>query len=193
MSLLSLENAACIRGDRLLFKGLSLALRAGEALWLCGPNGAGKSSLLRLVAGLLPLAGGRLSRTAMAALADERSALDPELPLAKALAFWAPIDGADPHAVQAAMAAMALEPLAQVPVAMFSTGQRKRAVLARTIASGAQLWLLDEPGNGLDAASLDLLRAAIAAHRARGGAMLFASHFDLGLPDQQVLTLGSAS
>jgi heme exporter protein A len=192
-AVLALDNLACVRSERLLFKGLSLALLPGDAMWLTGPNGVGKSSLLRLIAGLLPLAGGQMNRAAALALADERLALDPERPLGKALAFWAPIDGADPGAVRRAMADMALESLAEVPVSMLSTGQRKRAVLARTIASGAQLWLLDEPGNGLDAASLDLLRSAIAAHRARGGAILFASHFDLGLPDQRALALGEAA
>lgn len=189
--LLACNDLACIRGGRLLFSDVGFALAPGEALWVRGANGVGKSSLLRLVAGLLRHEAGSVTRPALLALADERTALDPELPLAKALAFWGPLDGADPAAVSAAMDAMALVPLADVPVAMLSTGQRKRAVLARTIASGAQLWLLDEPGNGLDAASLDLLRAAIARHRASGGAILFASHFDLALPDQRELRLGA--
>lgn len=192
-ALLTLDGISCIRGDRLLFRGLSCILAPGEALWLRGPNGVGKSSLLRLIAGLLPPAAGVMSRAASLALVDERLALDPELPLARALAFWAPLDGADPAAVASAMDAMALAPLADVPVAMLSTGQRKRAMLARTIASGAQLWLLDEPGNGLDDASLALLRAAIAQHRAQGGGVLLASHFDLQLPEQQLLDLGGAA
>jgi heme exporter protein A len=189
--LLVCENLACIRGGRLLFERLSFALAPGEALWLRGPNGIGKSSLLRLVAGLLLPDSGSITRPSLMALADERSALDPELPLAKALAFWGPLDGADPATVTEAITAMALAPLADVPVAMLSTGQRKRAVLARTIASGAQLWLLDEPGNGLDGQSLDLLRAAIERHRTGGGAIVFASHFDLCLPEQHELQLGA--
>ena len=188
--LLACDGLACIRGGRLLFRDLGFALAAGEALWVRGPNGAGKSSLLRLVAGLLRAEAGTITRPALLALADERAALDPELPLARALAFWTPLDGADPAAVTDAMAAMALDSLADVPVAMLSTGQRKRAALARTIASGAQLWLLDEPGNGLDGPSLELLRTAISRHRASGGAVLFASHFDLALPGQQQLFVG---
>jgi heme exporter protein A len=192
-ALLDCEGLACIRGGRLLFQALTFAMAPGDALWVQGPNGVGKSSLLRQVAGLLPAAAGSIARPALLALADERAALDPELPLARALGFWAPLDGADPATVTAAMAAMALTAIADVPVAMLSTGQRKRAVLARTIASGAQLWLLDEPGNCLDAAALDLLRAAVGRHRSIGGAVLFASHFDLGLPDQRAITLGAAA
>lgn len=184
--LLTCEGLACQRGGRLLFQELSFALTPGDALWVRGPNGVGKSSLLRLVAGLLRAHSGTVSRNAAIALADERSALDAELPLGQALAFWARIDGGD---AGAAMENMALSPLADVPVGYLSTGQRKRAVLARTIAAGAPLWLLDEPGNGLDGASLASLRAAIADHRANGGALLFASHFDLALPGQRTLDL----
>lgn len=184
--LLTCEGLACLRGGRLLFQGLTFALAPGDALWVRGPNGAGKSSLLRLVAGLLRADAGTVSRNAAIALADERAALDAELPLGQALAFWARLDGGD---AAAAMEKMALSPLADVPVAYLSTGQRKRAVLARTIAAGAPLWLLDEPGNGLDSASLASLRAAIAEHRHGGGALLFASHFDLDLPGQRALDL----
>jgi heme exporter protein A len=184
--MLACDNVACLRGGRLLFQGLSFTVSAGEALWLQGPNGIGKSSLLRLVAGLLRADAGTVKRSAALALADERAALDPELPLGGALAFWAKVDGTS---TADAMAAMALTALADVPVAYLSTGQRKRAVIARTIASGAPLWLLDEPGNGLDAASLTQLRGAIAAHRSGGGAILFASHFDLDLPAQRAINL----
>lgn len=184
--LLTCDGLACLRGGRLLFQGLSLALVPGDALWVRGPNGIGKSSLLRLVAGLLRADAGTVTRHTAMALADERAALDAELPLGKALAFWAQLDGGD---ADAAMAAMGLAALADVPVAYLSTGQCKRAVLARAIATDAPLWLFDEPGNGLDTAALASLRAAIADHRANGGAVLFASHFDLVLPDQRTLNL----
>jgi len=76
-----------------------------------------------------------------------------------------------------------------VPVRMLSTGQRKRAALARVAASGAPLWLLDEPANGLDADGEARLGAAIAAHRAGGGAILAASHQPLDLPDARRVAL----
>jgi len=180
--LLTLEDVACVRGERLLFEGLSLALAPGGAAMARGPNGAGKSSLLRLAAGLLRPAAGKVDR-ADAALADEHIALDERQMLGDALAFWAK----DPSA---GMAAMGLAPLAQVPVRMLSTGQRKRAALARIVASKAPLWLLDEPANGLDADGLARLEAAMAAHRSAGGAILAASHQPLALDGAQIVQLG---
>lgn len=183
---LALDQVACIRGGRLLFEGLSLALAPGEAALATGPNGAGKSSLLRLAGGLLPAAAGRVTRSGGASLADEGLALDPRLTLATALGFWARLDGRD---AAPAMEAMGLARLGAVPVRMLSTGQRKRAALARVVASGAALWLLDEPANGLDAEGLERLAVAIAAHRSAGGAILAASHVPIGLEDAKAVRL----
>jgi heme exporter protein A len=156
-------------------------------LLVTGPNGAGKSSLIRLAAGLLRPAAGRVERSAAAALADEAPALDPRLTLGRALAFWAGIDSRRPDQ---AIEAMGLTRLVDVPVRMLSTGQRKRASLARVIAAGAPLWLLDEPANGLDEEGLERLEAAMAAHRAGGGAILAASHQPLPLDRPAGLALG---
>ncbi|WP_428629903.1 heme ABC exporter ATP-binding protein CcmA [Sphingopyxis sp.] len=189
--LLRLDGVACIRGDRLLFENLSFALRPGDALWLRGPNGAGKSSLIRLAAGLLRAAAGTVERLGRCALIDEASALDAELPLRRALDFWARIDTVDGHSVDRAMEDMALTPLADVPVSMLSTGQRKRAAMVRVIAGGAPIWMLDEPANGMDDAAQARLVAAIAKHRANGGAVLLASHFALGIDDLAELDMGA--
>ena len=88
------------------------------------------------------------------------------------------------------MTAYALDDLADVPVRLLSTGQAKRARLARVMASGAPLWLLDEPLNGLDRKGVEELDAAIAAHRAAGGAVLAASHAPLA-GDWHMLELGA--
>lgn len=187
MSLLAFHGVACDRGGRRLFGGLDLALEPGGAALVTGPNGAGKSSLIRLAAGLLRAAEGRVERNSELALADEGLALDPKLSLVRALAFWGSLDGADPAP---AMEAMGLAQLGRVPVRMLSTGQRKRAALARVLASGAPLWLLDEPANGLDADGEARLGAAMAVHRADGGAILAASHQPLDLPGAARVALG---
>ncbi|HYC94635.1 MAG TPA: ATP-binding cassette domain-containing protein [Sphingomicrobium sp.] len=170
--LLKGEALALVRGGRLLFEALDLRLDAGEALHVTGPNGSGKSSLIRLAAGLLLPNAGRIAR-AEAALADETLALDRELPLGRALAFWK-----GPR-LDEAVAAFELRELLPIPVRLLSTGQARRARLARVVASGAPLWLLDEPLNGLDRKGLGELDRAIATHRASGGAVLAASHVAL--------------
>lgn len=177
------EGLALVRGGRLLFEALDLELRGGEAIHVTGPNGSGKSSLIRLVAGLLRPVAGRIERTD-AALADEGLALDRELPLGKALAFW------KGPKLGEAMTAFALGKLEHVPVRLLSTGQAKRARLARAMASGAPLWLLDEPLNGLDREGVAELDAAVTAHRSSGGAVLAASHLPLAGEWRQ-LELGS--
>jgi len=188
-TLLGFDAVTCLRGGRILFEDLHLKVGAGDALIVSGPNGAGKSSLLRLAAGLLRPLRGTIDRPAPVALADEAPALDDRLTLRAALEFWARIDGAD---AGAGIDAMGLSPVASVPVRLLSTGQRKRATLARVIASGAALWLLDEPANGLDRDGLDRLAAAIARHRSAGGALIAVSHQALPVEAASSLALGSA-
>jgi heme exporter protein A len=172
-ALLRFEKVACARGGRLLFEALDLALEPGEALHVIGPNGSGKSSLIRLAAGLLQPAAGRIDRDGPLALADEHLALDRELSLERALRFW----GGD---VGQGMEALGIEQLARVPVRLLSTGQARKARLARVLSSGAPLWLLDEPLNGLDADGARRLASALSDHRASGGAVVAASHQPLG-------------
>lgn len=190
---LRFDGVACLRGNRLLFEGLSFALGPGEAALVTGPNGIGKSSLLRIAAGLLAPAAGGVERSGTVALVAEAAALDPAQPLRSALTFWARLDGGGPGDVDRGLEAMGIPGLAEVPVRMLSTGQRKRAALARAVAGRADTWLLDEPGNGLDTAALGRLAAVMAAHRAAGGIVLAASHQPLGLADAATIRLGAAA
>lgn len=166
--MLRFSGVTLIRGGRRLIEGLDLEVAAGDALHVAGPNGSGKSSLIRLAAGLLNPAAGEVER-AVAALADDNLALDRELPLARALAFWGP---------QAALAmeALGITHLADVRLRLLSSGQQKRATLARVAASSAPLWLLDEPLNALDADGQLRMAQAIQHHRDGGGAVVIASH-----------------
>lgn len=184
MTGLRFERLAGARGGRILFEGLDVALGAGDALCVTGPNGVGKSSLLRIAAGLLRPADGRVHRDGTVALLDERHALDPERPLAAALRYWI---GAR---VEAALTAVGLADVGAVPVRLLSTGQRRRAGLARVIGAEAPIWLLDEPANGLDTAGLALLEAAVAAHRAGGGIAVVATHLPVALPGARSVALG---
>jgi heme exporter protein A len=180
--LLRFDAVTCRRGGRLLFEDLDLELGPGEALQVVGPNGSGKSSLIRLAAGLLRPERGRVEAGPLA-LADDNLALDRELPLGRALGFWG-------GGVAEGMEAVGLAELRDLPVRLLSAGQRKRAALARVSSSGAPLWLLDEPANALDSASVERLAALIERHRAGGGAVLVASHAQLA-GEWRTLELGT--
>jgi heme exporter protein A len=173
---ISVDNVAVIRGNRLVLRGLSVTARSGDIIWVRGANGCGKSTLIRLIAGMLHATAGSIQTEGRIALADENLALDANLTVEKALMFWADMDGATADARSAAMADMDLQGLAQVPVRFLSTGQRKRASIARVLASKANIWLLDEPYNGLDSESCARLDQAITAHTATGGIVLVAAH-----------------
>lgn len=175
-------DIACRRGDRILFRGLSLAVEAGQIIHLAGPNGIGKSSLIRILAGLLRPFAGTVEREGALALSDERLALDGHQTLEQALGFWRKIDrSAD------LQADFGLANLLDVPVRFLSTGQRKRAALARIAASEAPIWLLDEPLNGLDQHWSCMAQVAIHAHCKAGGAVVIASHQPLSIERVQTL------
>ena len=188
---LAFDAVACARRGRMLFEHLSFTLDAGEALLVSGANGAGKSSLIRVAAGLLAPVAGHVRTEGQCALLAEAAAFDTERVVAAALGFWARLDArpAPDARVAAALDALDLAALADVPVRLLSTGQRRRVGLARVLASEAEIWLLDEPANGLDTAAVARLEALIAAHRARGGIALVATHQPLALAAAQEIRL----
>lgn len=191
-SRLAFEDVACLRGGRMLFEGLSFALEEGGAALVTGPNGAGKSSLIRIAAGLLKPVAGTVTVDGERALLTEAAALDPELPVAKALGFWAGLDGRH-DAAEAALEAVGLAHLAPVPVRLLSTGQRRRVAIARVVASGAPVWLLDEPANGLDHAATAMLGTLISEHRLNGGIVVVATHLPIHIPGAHGVVIGDAA
>ncbi|WP_159980197.1 MULTISPECIES: heme ABC exporter ATP-binding protein CcmA [unclassified Novosphingobium] len=187
---IAVTNLACRRGDRVLFSHLSLALNAGEALQVAGHNGIGKSSLLRIIAGLAPAFAGSVSVEGTVGLLDELPALDPALPLGRALAFWRALDGlAEGGQAGDELDRLGLASLLDVPVRYLSTGQKKRAALARLLGQKARVWLLDEPLNGLDGHAVELAETITAQHCAAGGIAVIASHQTFRLPAMRMLPL----
>ena len=173
---IQLEEVAVIRGGRIVLQKLSFSAQAGHIIWLRGANGSGKSTILRLLSGLLPAASGRCTVTGKIGLADERLSLDLGLTLEKAIEFWAKMDGADVAEQQDALNAFDLAGLAEFPMSYLSTGQRKRSALARILTSNANIWLLNEPYNGLDSANAARLDARLTKHAQNGGIAVVAAH-----------------
>lgn len=196
------EGLACERGGRLVFSGLDFNVARGEVLSLEGPNGAGKTSLLRMIAGLLPVASGSIVfRDAGAATSDaeERGRLigwlghqdgvKAQLTVGENARFSAGLYG-NTLGVAAALERVGLARLADLPGQYLSAGQRRRFALARLLLSDRPLWLLDEPLAALDAAGKALAAALIAAHGAAGGIAIAATHDPLGLPGPRLMLPG---
>jgi heme exporter protein A len=187
-------DLTCARGGRELFRNLSFALSAGEALAVTGPNGAGKSSLLRLAAGLLPPAQGRLTLEggdAELSIAEQahylghRDAFKPSLTVGENLSFWRELLGSA-LTTATALESVGLAGVAHLPAAYLSAGQRRRLSMARLIAVERPIWLLDEPASALDAAGQALLLATMRRHIAASGIILAATHGALGLPAKEL-------
>jgi heme exporter protein A len=192
------SELACIRGGRQVFSGLSFTVGSGEALVVSGPNGVGKSSLLRLIAGLVRRTGGELALEGgdpeltvgeQAHYLGHQDALKPSLSVAENLTFWSRYLG-DGQAPSAALAAVGLDGIAELPAGYLSAGQRRRLSIARLIAVKRPLWLLDEPTSALDAAAQVQLTHFMARHLAGGGLILAAAHGPIGLAAAQELRLG---
>jgi len=198
---LAAKAIACQRSERWLFRDLSFSLAAGEALLLRGPNGSGKSSLLRLLAGLLPLAAGSLrwrgveQRTgapeyrADLAYLGHLDALKPQLLLRENLQFWADLIGSTVD-LDAVLARVGLASCADLPAQHLSAGQRRRFGLARLLLKPVPLWLLDEPTTALDAAGQELSLDLIGRHLAGGGIAVISSHDPIAIAGSSTLTLG---
>ncbi|MEA2945364.1 MAG: heme exporter protein [Alphaproteobacteria bacterium] len=197
---LAVSGLGCVRGQRDVFHDVEFALSAGEALALTGPNGAGKSSLLRLIAGLLRAASGRIELEGGAAdltipeqahYQGHLDALKPSLTVAENLAFWIHyLGGATPPG--AALATVGIAGLANLPAGYLSAGQRRRLSLARLIAVPRPIWLLDEPTSALDAAAQVRLTELMREHLAGGGMIVAATHGPLGI-DAKELRLGRSA
>jgi len=198
---LSAVDLACHRGGRDVFSGVSFALASGEALSVTGRNGAGKSSLLRLILGLLRLAGGRLaleggdpelSIAEQSHYLGHQDALKASLSVGENLQFWASYLGNKSIDIASALEAVGLAPLASLPAAYLSAGQKRRLSIARLVAVPRPIWLLDEPASTLDGIAALCLADLMRAHLAGGGLILAASHGPIGLEAARELRLGEA-
>ena len=192
-------NISCQRGSKVLFEDLSFALAPGEGLLVTGPNGAGKTSLLRQIAGLLPLAAGLLSLEGprpdvelpeLCHYVGHLNGIKTSFTVRENLAFWADFLGDNGSPLSPALAAFGLTPLADLPAGLLSAGQKRKLALSRLFAAPRPIWLLDEPQVSLDAPSLKLLDDAIKNHLDAGGIAVVASHTALKTKFAHKIALG---
>jgi heme exporter protein A len=190
---LEVRELRVLRGERAVLKKINLRLGAGQYLELRGANGSGKTSLLRAVAGLLPIdAGGVFWRSAP--LATDRSAfrseslyLGHDAPLKadfsaiENLHYWIglrrPLQRQE---IEAALAKVGLPATAQLrPTRQLSAGQRRRVSLAALLLARVRLWLLDEPTTQLDSDGQAMFAGLVEEHLRGGGIAVAAMHAPL--------------
>jgi heme exporter protein A len=200
ISSLTAENLACVRGERRLFDSLSFHVGAGRALAVEGANGAGKTSLLRLIAGFLAPASGRIlvkTGETQSDDAEERGrlvgwlghldGLKPQMTVGEQLIFYARLYSVQGIDLAALLAEVGLgSALAELPCRYLSAGQKRRLALARLLASRRPLWLLDEPFAALDASGQEMVTQAMARHCREGGMIIAATHDPLGLGNESL-------
>ena len=191
--LLRVANLGCEREGRQLFSDLNLSLEAGDLTALTGPNGSGKSTLLRCITGLYPDYEGEIEAAPVGYL-GHRPGVSPSLTVLENLRWFAALSSSEVTSSDELIRrldAVGLAGYEDVLCGRLSAGQHRRVALVRLGLDDSPLWLLDEPFTALDSSAQDLVRALIAAHRAEGGAVLCATHQDLGVADAGELNLGN--
>ena len=185
----------------MVFRDIEFALRPGGFALVKGANGSGKSSLLRVLAGLIEPASGRMEwrdfSVGEAVIAERPplhyighlDAVKPPLTIREMLNYWAALRGVG---IPSDMDGFGLGKLADTPIRRLSAGQKRRLSLMRLLIDDAPLWLLDEPTTALDEEGQDLLRAHIVRHRVMGGIVIAATHDDFGMSDAQIIAMGGA-
>lgn len=190
LATLTLTDLACRRGNRVLFRGVNLAVRPGEATWLRGRNGRGKTSLLRLAAGLAVPESGKVlwgdtpvrsagDYAAQRVYVGHANALKDDLTVTEALTFLARMHErpSDAASISAALERVGMGSRRNAPVRTLSQGQRRRATLARLVLDRRPaIWILDEPYDALDSDGVQVVNELLNAHLARGGSLLLTSH-----------------
>jgi heme exporter protein A len=198
---LSGRNVRCVRGGREVFSGIDFETSSGEALAVTGPNGSGKTSLLRLVAGLLPIADGaieleggdpELTLPEQAHYLGHRDALKSALSVMENLAFWVDFLGGKVFDAKMSLAAVGLDHAGELPAAFLSAGQRRRLSMARLLTVRRPIWLLDEPTSALDADGQTMFASLMREHLARGGLIVAATHTPLGLEARELRIEGAS-
>jgi heme exporter protein A len=203
---LTVDRLTCLRGGRLVFRGLRFALSAGQALSLEGANGTGKSSLLRMLAGFLAPASGTIAfvedskrieegeeRTRFVGWLGHLDAAKPQMSVDETLAFYSAFYGrrVDRATIATTLESVGIAKLGSLSCQYLSAGQKKRLALARLKLTARPLWLMDEPFAALDAQGKAIAARLISEHCAGGGLAVIATHEPLGIVSDR-LVLGDA-
>ncbi|MEN2494274.1 MAG: Cytochrome c biogenesis ATP-binding export protein CcmA [Hyphomicrobiaceae bacterium hypho_1] len=199
--LLKITDLVVKRSDCIVLNNVNVEITSGEAVIVTGPNGVGKTTLLRAIAGYIPIVSGSILMKGIDPQVEiserlhyigHHNALMHALSVRENLKFWAEFLDEEYHkcgnknsrtistdSVETALEFFRLDKLAEQPVAYLSAGQKRRAALARLMVAYRPLWLLDEPTVALDNESVKTLTSLANTHLRNGGLILAATHFPL--------------
>lgn len=204
------ENLSVKRGEDLIFTDVSFELVPTESLTISGPNGVGKSTLLRALAGLLPIDNGifeiQYDETELKPepkpnaeychYIGHKNAMKAELTVLENLSFWqrtmAQDEAVDEDLImspQAAVELLGLTHTLDLPFGFLSQGQRRRIALAKLFVSYRPVWLLDEPTAALDKSSSDNFAQITNRYLEKGGIVIAATHVPLGFKEVKQLEM----
>jgi manganese/iron transport system ATP-binding protein len=185
--------SAAYRRDPVL-EGVTGSVAPGGALALIGPNGAGKTTLIRSILGLVPAVDGRIEvlgttpvrARGRVAYVPQADTLDSEFPVSvvqvvmmgryRRIGWLRRPAAVDREVAMGALAEVGLAERAGERFGLLSGGQRQRVLLARAVAQEARLLLLDEPFNGVDTTTTELLLDVLERLRADGVAVVLSTH-----------------
>lgn len=172
---LELKSVSFAYGEKRVVDNVSLAVGAGEKIALMAPSGAGKTTLLRLAAGLIRPHSGEVTGIPATGvgMVFQEDRLIPHLSILDNIAFVAP--WRESGELLRLLDALGLGDEAQSVPSQLSGGMKRRAAIARAIAPGSRLVLLDEPFTGLDAATKEIAARFIVEHTS-GAAVIAVTH-----------------
>jgi len=199
--MVSIKNLHKSFGELEVLKGVTFDVMKSEVICVIGPSGSGKSTLLRAMAGLLPVAGGKIAfddpegefgdaqLPELCHYLGHENAMKASMSVGENLQFWQEFAGQAHLDVEDALDMVGLGGLSSIPFPHLSTGQRRRASIARLLVSYRPVWILDEPTAGLDASSEKQFGALMQAHLDDDGMIIAATHVPLGLKGAREIDL----
>ena len=191
--MLQLDSVSINRGNSVIFSNLKATLNTPGLNLIRGKNGSGKTTLLRTIAGFIPIESGKVIYNTKditfrknewvkkIIYVDSHNGLSEDLTVFENLEAWLNMKGwsTSKQKVTEALKSLDMDKYSNIYISKCSEGLKKRAALVRLYFSNifeVKFWLLDEPSNGLDQASILLFKKMITNFLQQNGTIILTTH-----------------